>query len=130
MTKRFDGAITTPDDEISDQTVVPEPERPPRPALVELASALLIVGGITALVGWLAAEVAGRGAPASAGLLPAIILGLNVVADRDGDRHPPGPLLAHLHQRRGHRDLPLPDRPAQSAWRCSTWRSMRSCSMR
>jgi hypothetical protein len=84
MAKRFDGAITTPDGEIADQSVVPEPERPPRPALVELASALLIVGGITAIVGWLAAEVAGRGAPASAGLLPAVIVGLNVVAIATG----------------------------------------------
>lgn len=26
MTQRFDGAITTPDDEIPDHTVVPEPD--------------------------------------------------------------------------------------------------------
>ena len=79
MTQRFDGAITTPDDEIPDQTVVPAPERPPRPVLVELASAILIVGGITALIGWLGAQLVGAGAPASAGLLPLIIVALNVV---------------------------------------------------
>ncbi len=84
MTQRFDGAITTPDDEIPDQTVVPEPERSARPILVELASAILVVGGITAILGWLGAEIAGRGAPADAGLLPAIIVGLNVVAIATG----------------------------------------------
>jgi hypothetical protein len=64
MTQPDDGAITTPDDEIlddeiPDQTDPPEPEperpnqpaRPDRPVLVELAAAILIVGGITALVG-------------------------------------------------------------------------------
>ena len=84
MTNRFEGAITTPDEDIADQTVVPEPERPPRPALVELAAAILIVGGITAIIGWLGAEIAGRGAPASAGLLPAIVVGLNLVAIATG----------------------------------------------
>jgi hypothetical protein len=84
MTHRFDGAITTPDDEIPDQTVVPEPERPDRPVLVELAAAILIVGGITAIVGWLGAEIVGAGAPADAGLLPAIILGINVIVIATG----------------------------------------------
>jgi len=84
MTQRFDGAITTPDDEIPDQTVVPEPERPARPVLVELASAILIVGGITAIVGWVGAQLAGAGAPASAGLLPLIIVALNLGAIATG----------------------------------------------
>jgi hypothetical protein len=79
MTQRFEGAVTTPDDEIPDPTVVPEPERQPRPVLVELASAILIVGGITGLVGWLGAQLVGAGAPASAGLLPLVFVALNVV---------------------------------------------------
>ncbi|MEO6207314.1 MAG: hypothetical protein ABIP77_05120, partial [Candidatus Limnocylindrales bacterium] len=55
--RRFDGAITTPADggEITDQSIVPDPERPPRPILVEVAAAILIVGGLTSLVGSLAA---------------------------------------------------------------------------
>ena len=84
MTQRFDGAITTPDDEIPDQTVLPEPERPARPVLVELASAILIVGGITAIVGWIGAEVAGAGAPASAGLVPLVVVALNGIAIATG----------------------------------------------
>jgi hypothetical protein len=80
MTQRFDGAITTPDDEILDQTVVPEPERPARPALVDLASALLVVGGITALLGWLGAQIFSLGDAANAGLVPAIFVALNVLA--------------------------------------------------
>lgn len=80
MSQRFNGALTTPDDEIPDSSVVPKPDRPPRPVLVELGSAILIVGGITAIVGWLGAQISGAGIPADAGLLPAIVLGLNVVA--------------------------------------------------
>jgi hypothetical protein len=80
MSQRFEGATTTPDDEIPDSSVVPEPERPPRPILVELGSAILIVGGFTAILGWLGAQIAGATIPADAGLLPAIVVGLNVVA--------------------------------------------------
>ena len=52
MARRFEGAITTPADsgEIGDQSVLPRPERPPRPLLVEFAAAILIVGGLTALL--------------------------------------------------------------------------------
>jgi hypothetical protein len=73
MSQRFEGATTTPDDEIPDSSVVPEPERPPRPVLVELGSAILIVGGFTAILGWLGAQIAGATIPADAGLLPAIV---------------------------------------------------------
>jgi hypothetical protein len=47
---RFEGAVTTPD-EVPDQTVVPPPERPRRPILIEVASAILIVGGLTGFAG-------------------------------------------------------------------------------
>lgn len=52
MARRFEGAITTPADsgEIGDRSVLPRPERPPRPLLVEFAAALLIVRGLTALL--------------------------------------------------------------------------------
>lgn len=90
MTQPVDGADQAPGDEIPDQTVTPEPEspapaperpaRPVRPVLVELASAILIVGGITAIVGWLVAQVLDIGAAANAGLVPVIFVILNVVA--------------------------------------------------
>lgn len=55
--RRFDGAITTPADTgvVTDATVMPPPERPPRPILVEIAAAILVVGGLTSLIGALAA---------------------------------------------------------------------------
>jgi hypothetical protein len=84
MSPRFEGATTTPDDEIPDWSVIPEAERPPRPILVELGSAILVVGGLTAIIGWLGAQVAGVGIPADAGLLPAVVVGLNVVAIATG----------------------------------------------
>lgn len=68
---RFEGAVTTPADSglITDASVVPLPERPPRPLLVEVAAAILVVGGLTSLIGALAA-------PGSVGILFAA---LNVV---------------------------------------------------
>jgi hypothetical protein len=55
--RRFEGAVTTPADSgvVVDASIVPAPERPPRPVLVEVAAALLIVGGLTSLLGALAA---------------------------------------------------------------------------
>lgn len=55
--RRFEGAVTTPADSgvVVDSSVVPPPERPSRPILVEVAAALLIVGGLTSLIGALAA---------------------------------------------------------------------------
>jgi len=49
MSGRFEGAITGPE-EVLDSSAAPTPRRPPRPALVEFAAAILIVGGITDLV--------------------------------------------------------------------------------
>ena len=85
MSQRFQGATTPPDDEVPDSSVVLdsgvvlEPERPPRPILVELGSAILIVGGITALVGWLGTRIAGTSISGDAGLPTAIFIGLNLV---------------------------------------------------
>ena len=79
MTRRFEGAITTPDDEIPDSSLVPEPERPPRPMLVELGAAILIVGGFTSVIGWIAAAIFGSPIPTDAGPVPLIVVGLNVV---------------------------------------------------
>lgn len=68
---RFEGAITTPEagGEINDQSIVPAPTRPDRPVLVELAAAILIVGGLTSLIGSLAAP----------GIVAILLVALNVV---------------------------------------------------
>ena len=66
---RFEGAVTTPDD-IPDQSIVPAPERPPRPLLIEIASAILIVGGLTGLVGALSVS----------GPLLVIVLAINALS--------------------------------------------------
>ena len=79
MTRRFEGAITTPDDEIPDSSLVPEPERPPRPMLIELGAAILIVGGFTSVIGWIAVAIFGSPIPTDAGPVPLIVVGLNVV---------------------------------------------------
>jgi hypothetical protein len=47
---RFEGAVTK-STEPTDSTAPPAPERPPRPILVEVSAAILIVGGLTAIVG-------------------------------------------------------------------------------
>ena len=69
--RRFEGAITTPADsgEIPDQSIPPEPERPPRPILIEVAAALLIVGGLTSLISALAAP----------GLVGILLVALNLL---------------------------------------------------
>lgn len=71
MSRRFEGAVTTPADSgiVTDASAVPAPQRPPRPILVEVAAALLIVGGLTSVLGALAAP----------GLAGALFLALNVV---------------------------------------------------
>ena len=83
MTQPVEGADVTA---VDDAPPAPRDARPVpiRPVLVELASALLIVGGITALVGWLVAQVFNIGVAANAGLLPAIFVGLNLVAIATG----------------------------------------------
>ena len=65
---RFEGAITT-SDEIPDQTVLPPAERPRRPILIELASAILIVGGLTSLAGVFTVT----------GLLQVVVLAINLL---------------------------------------------------
>jgi hypothetical protein len=76
MSRRFEGAITTPD-EPGDSTLPPPPERPRRPALIELAAAILIVGGVTAIVGTVA-SVADTGAGPSGSVL-ALVLGIDIL---------------------------------------------------
>lgn len=67
-TPRFEGAITT-SEEIPDQSVVPAPVRPPRPLLIEVASAILIVGGLTGFAGVFTVT----------GVLQLLVLGINIV---------------------------------------------------
>jgi len=69
--RRFEGAVTTPADggELPDRSIPPPPQRPARPILVELAASILIVGGLTSLIGSLAAP----------GLLGLAFVALNVV---------------------------------------------------
>lgn len=63
MTRRFDGAITTPT-EPGESTRLPEATRPPRPLSIEISSAILIIGGVMATVGTLG--VVGAGANSDA----------------------------------------------------------------
>ena len=77
--RRFDGAITTPADsgEVPDASRPPVAERPPRPILIELAAAILIVGGMTAVletIGYLGSGVGPAGTP-----LGALILTLDIL---------------------------------------------------
>lgn len=59
--RRFEGAITTPadSDEIPDQSVPPPPERPPRPVLIEISAAILIVGAATAILQTISYQLSG-----------------------------------------------------------------------
>ena len=81
---RFEGAVTTPAG--PDVIEQPVPERPARPLLIEVASALLIIGG---LVG-----VATGTSPFQPGVgpLPLVIMGLNLLTIVVGVR---------IHQGRG-----------------------------
>ena len=80
MTRRFDGAITVPE-EATDSNVVPVAQRPPRPVSIEIASAILVVGGLVAIVGTVAAVLGLDPAAADPGAQPviALILALNVL---------------------------------------------------
>ncbi len=51
--RRFEGALTGPaaGGEPLDASIVPAPARPRRPVLIELGAAILIVGGLTGLLG-------------------------------------------------------------------------------
>jgi len=81
MNRRFEGAITTPDDESTDSSTQPEPTRPPRPRSIELSTAILIVGAITAIIGTLASAASSGSAASDPGALPIVvlILALNVL---------------------------------------------------
>ena len=71
---RFEGAVTS-SAEPADSTAPPAPERPPRPILVEVSAAILIVGGLTAIVGTLGGAAAGGGAnPAPPAILVLLLL--------------------------------------------------------
>jgi hypothetical protein len=80
MTRRFEGAITTPE-EASDSTLVPVAQRPARPVSIEIASAILVVGGLVAIVGTMAAVLGLDPDAADPGARPviALILVLNVL---------------------------------------------------
>lgn len=81
MSRRFEGAITTPEEATRDSTRPPAPERPRRPLSIEIAAAILIVGGFAAMVGTVPALLSGDSAAADPGARPVIvlILGLNAV---------------------------------------------------
>lgn len=76
MSRRFEGAITTPAGE-RDSSVPPPPSRPSRPILLEIAAALLVVGGLTALVGSFGSALS----PPPGASTPMLLLGLFVALD-------------------------------------------------
>lgn len=80
MTRRFEGAITTPED-VPDSTRPPVATRPPRPMIIEIAAAILIVGGFVGIVGTITAALGFDPAAADPGARPVIvlILALNVL---------------------------------------------------
>ena len=80
MTRHFDGAITTPG-EPADSSKVPVAARPRRPVSIEIASAILVVGGFVAIVGTVAAMLGLDPAAADPGARPVIylILALNAL---------------------------------------------------
>jgi hypothetical protein len=73
--RRFEGAITTPADGGVDSSQVPLAERPRRPMSIEFASAILIVGGITSVIGSVLYEASG----AETGIIGTIIVALDVL---------------------------------------------------
>ncbi len=81
MSRRFEGAITTPDAASTDSSAPPEPVRPRRPVSIEIAAAILIVGALTAVVGTLLSAASGGTAASDPGARPivALILALNVL---------------------------------------------------
>lgn len=76
--RRFEGAVTTPADsgEIPDSTLAPVPERPHRPILIELSAAILIIGGITGLLGTVGYQLSGG---SSGGVIGLLVLALNIL---------------------------------------------------
>ncbi len=81
MSRRFEGAITTPDDESNDSAARPEPTRPRRPPSIEIAAAILIVGAVTAILGTLTSAASGGTAASDPGARPivALLLALDVL---------------------------------------------------
>jgi hypothetical protein len=73
MTRRFDGAITTPE-ELPDSTRPPLPDRPTRPVSLEIAAAILIVGGLVSTVATVAAAMGLDPAASDPGARPVIAL--------------------------------------------------------
>lgn len=73
MTRRFDGAITTPEDP-PDSTRPPLPDRPARPVSLEVAAAILIVGGFMSTVATVAAAMGLDPAASDPGARPVIVL--------------------------------------------------------
>lgn len=73
--RRFDGAITTPEHGAPerDSSMVPAPGRRPRPLLLEFAAASLVVGGLTGVLG-----VVGSSGPPTPEL-DALFVGLDIV---------------------------------------------------
>ncbi|HYH93143.1 MAG TPA: hypothetical protein VD763_08295 [Candidatus Saccharimonadales bacterium] len=76
--RRFEGAITGPTDGVErDSSRLPRPERPRRPMAIELASALLIVGGIFSTIS--AVAFIASGGAAVLGPVYALVLALDVL---------------------------------------------------
>jgi hypothetical protein len=73
MTRRFDGAITTPED-VPDSTRPPLARRPPRPTSIEIAAAILIVGGFVSAVATIAGALGLDPAASDPGARPVIVL--------------------------------------------------------
>jgi uncharacterized ion transporter superfamily protein YfcC len=80
MTRRFEGAITTPEETL-DSTSLPPAERPARPISIEIGAAILVVGGFVAVIGTIGAALGGDPAAADPAARPviALILALNVL---------------------------------------------------
>lgn len=73
MTRRFEGAITTPEETL-DSTTPPVARRPPRPVSLEIAAAMLIIGGLVAIVETLGGTLGLDPAAADPGARPVIAL--------------------------------------------------------
>jgi hypothetical protein len=75
--RRFEGAVTTPADsgEIADQSIVPVPDRPPRPLALEASAAILIIGGLTSILGTIGYQIGGG----DTGMLGLVILALDIL---------------------------------------------------
>jgi hypothetical protein len=78
MSRPFEGAITTAPDDPDDPDLPPPAERPHRPVIIEFAAAILIVGGISAIMGTVGAAVGG-GRAAPTGPILAIELALDIL---------------------------------------------------